>query len=595
MNPIRKFFQGVGRVFAFIRATVLNIFVILLLIGLLAVLIVDDEVTSISSNSVLVLNPSGDLVEQPITEDPFASVLFDEFYAPQTAIPDIVRTLRRASSDQRIKMLVLDFSRVISVDIAQVERIRKEIRKFKDSGKPVWAYSTNFSQAEYLLSLDADIIALDPLGELLFHGVSMTTTYYKELLDNFGVDMNIAVQGNYKSAIEPYIRTTMSDEVKEVNLNLINRIWDRITTQIADARELQQQDILQYAEQIHQIDTETDYSFAQVAQSRGLIDRVVDRKGFEREYQTQFTTKTKPVGFRDYLAQTLDWDVNPGKIAILTIEGPILGLQTIAGHGQSETVRLIDKAAKNSSLSALVVHVRSPGGSVFESEYIRRALQRFKGTNRPLIAALAGTAASGGYWVSLPADEIFATPVTITGSIGVFSVYPTLGNALESVGVRTESLTTTPYANNLDLFVTPSPELRGLQQLQVDRYYSRFVSLVAESRQLEKEDVLKVAGGRIWLGPDAVEAGLVDSVGDLDDAINRAAELASLADYDVEFLTREATPFSLLNVVMSQVKSAFNNAHQPIPDQLLSKYREMSQAITAEGLFSICSYCTVSP
>ena len=595
---IRKLFRGIARVFQFLRNTFLNVLVLLLIIGIVIGITSDETTTSVPTDAVLVLNPSGEIVEQPVTEDPFTTFFFEGFYPLRTSVPDIVKALEFAKSDPRVKLLVLDFSRIASIDIAQVERIRKAIRSFKESEKPVWAFSSNMSQVHYLLSLDADVIALDPLGDLVLTGISMTTTYYKGLIDKFNVDMNISVQGDYKSAIEPYIRTDMSDQVKKVNLNLIDNLWGHLSQEIATARGLNEQVVESYAQQIHTI--QTDQSLADVALEQGFIDRVVDRKKFDADSKLAVSDspypKLKRISLASYLPHVNSWsEFGINRIGVLTIEGAILGLVNSVSQRQSATIRLIEKATKKPEIDALVVHVRSPGGSVFESEYIRRALEKFRETGRPLIASFAGTAASGGYWVALPADEIFATPITITGSIGVFSVYPTLGNTLSEFGITTESLSTSPYSNNLDLFVTPTDELKSLQQLQVDRFYSKFVDLVAHSRSMTPAAVRKVAGGRIWLGTEALGAGLVDKIGDLDDAIEQAAKLAKLDKYEVEYLAPDQPTLPSLSLVLNKMAEIYQADSSNVLRTFSTKSAEVQELMDNNGLYALCSYCAIIP
>ncbi|MYD42865.1 MAG: signal peptide peptidase SppA [Gammaproteobacteria bacterium] len=538
-----RILRGIARAFTFVRNFILNVLFILIFFAVLTALIRSDDLEAIPHEAVLVFDPAGILVEQKTYRDPLFDTVFGASGGSQISITDMLDALDFAANDERVKLVILDFSRLYGVDFAEVERIQEAVLRLKDAGKEIWSFANSYSQGTYLLSAAADEVLMDPMGDLIFSGVTASTTYYKGLLDKLNVNVDVYHEGEYKTAIEPFIRSQMSDEAREVNANLLGTYWDRITQQMTSYRNLTETEFASYATSVHVGDTAPTSNLAQLAVERGFIDELVPRTFLKQRYQAKFEHNLREISFRKYLPHALaDTNASQNVVAVLVLEGEILGLESAITGNRSSWVQQIDRITKSDEYQALVLRVNSPGGSVTESEEIRRALERYKETNRPLVASFAGTAASGGYWISLPADLIYAAPMTLTGSIGVFGLYPNLENALNSIGITNDVMRTSPYGLANDPMVAATPETHALRKLRVQRYYDYFVNLVANARNLSVEQVHQLAQGRVWLGVESTEIGLVDAIGEIEIAVAKAAELADFADrYRVEYISPESS------------------------------------------------------
>ena len=538
LSPIRQVFRAIGRALAFTRVFLLNVFVVLLVIVILAALVSGDEPEPVPREGVLVLNPMGSIVEQPAQTDPFSGFIGFGSSPIQTSIQDILDAIDHARSDDRIKLLLLDFSRVLAVDFAQIERIHKAITEFKDAGKPVWSHAGSYSQSQYVMSLPAEELYMDPLGQLVFTGVSIATQYYKGLLDTLEVEVNVLSKGDFKSAIEPYTRSSKSEHVKAAQQKLVNTLWDQLVKSIASARDLDEHIVRDYAERVHEMGDAATTSIAALPVQAGFIDELLETELLDNRLKETVSQDVKRINLSTYLEHVDKRSVSSGdsSIAVIVIEGEILGLGTLISGEASPWVKQIQQVTSDESIAALVVRVNSPGGSVVESEALRRALREFKKTDRPLVVSMAGVAASGGYWLATPADHITATPTTLTGSIGVFALQPNVERALGNFGVHTDAVTTTPYAAQNSFLTSPTKELMAFRQRQVSDIYERFVGLVMSSRNKPIEDMDALAQGRVWLGDEAMHLGLVDQIGDFDVAIEKAAELAEVETYHIEYI-----------------------------------------------------------
>ena len=584
--------RGIGRAFRFIRETILNILVLLLLIAIISALLSGDEGDHVPSDAVLVLNPSGSLVEQETFSDPILDLIFSSSMPVETSIHKIVRTLEYAATDDRVQLLVLDFSRLLNVDFAELERLQGALLDFNASGKKVWAHATSYSQGTYLLAMVADRVLMDPMGDLIFSGVSASTTYYKDLLDKLKVDVNVYAAGEYKTAVEPYTRTDMSDAARLVNSKLVDALWQRLIQRVTAARDIKEERFVDYATRLHELLESRSAGFAQLAVEFGFVDALVTQSELKDEYREEISPDSQTIGYYSYLPhiEKPSQFGNP-KIAVIVIEGEILGIESTVTGESSSWVKQVERATKDRSYEALVVRVNSPGGSVIESENIRRALVKFKDSGRPIVASFSGTAASGGYWVALPANQIVATPVTITGSIGVFGLYPSIENALQEIGISTDVIRTTPFGLATSAMVASTDAVHKLRSLMVKRYYDRFINLVAAARNKPVKDIEAIAEGRIWLGEDALELGLVDELGDFEVALAKAAELADLSEYRVEFLQRDINFFMPLGNLASKLKRTLVELLHPLDALSGSVNREIDYVRDPSDIYARCQDC----
>jgi protease IV len=450
---------------------------------------------------------------------------------------DIVRSLDLAVTDGRVKAVVLDLSRFMGGGQTSLAAIGDRLDAVKKAGKPVYAFAASYGDDGYQLAAHASEIWLDPLGGVLPTGPGGSRIYYKGLLDRLGIEAHIYRVGTYKSAVEPYMRADMSPESKEATKAVYDEIWGQWRADVAKARPKAQLDAL-IASPAATIEAAKG-DLAQVALANGLVDKLGDSIAFGKYLAAKVGTDRKETigGFAastpDALLASKSPDRSGDPIGVITIAGTIVDGEAGPGTAAGDTVaELIYDALEDDDLKALVVRVDSPGGSVTASERIRLALMAAKERKLPVVISMANLAASGGYWVSTPADVIFAEPSTITGSIGIFGVIPSGREALAKWGVTTDGVRNSPLSGEPDVMGGISPEFDRLAQSVIEKGYRDFLGRVATSRKKTPEQVDAIAQGRIWAGGTARQLGLVDRMGDIDDALAEAARLAKLGKGD---------------------------------------------------------------
>lgn len=588
------FFRGIGRGITILRNVVLNTVFLIVLIAILVAIFSDDDVKAVPNSAVLVLNPAGNLVEQKTYDDPVLNLLFASNVPIETSINDVLNAISYAAKDERIQLVILDFSRLLEVDMAESERIQNALNELRSTGMEVWAHATSYTQGTYMLAMGADRVLMDPMGDLVFSGVTSSTTYYKDLLDKLNINVNVYAEGEFKTAVEPFIRNDMSDAAQTVNTNLVDALWTRMKQRIAAARNIDEARFDAYSTALHELVVDNEVGFADLAVEYGFVDALVTRPELDDEYHERLSPSLRTIKFYDYLPHVPSRrQFGKPKIAVVVVQGEILGVQTQITGQSSSWVKQIEKVQKDEGYRALVLRVISPGGSVIASEDIRRALEEFKETNRPLVASFGGTAASGGYWISLPADQIFATPTTLTGSVGVFGLYPNIDDALAEIGVTNDVIRTTPYGLASSLMVNPTDATHSLRRLTVKRYYDQFVGLVATARDKPVEYIEEVAEGRVWLGSDAVESGLIDELGEIEVAIAKAAALAGLDEYDVEYVQQNAGLLSPLDSLAAEARMWFAETLLPIDSISQNLSREIRFLRDPTNVYARCVYCNL--
>ena len=585
------FLRGVGRGFTVFRNLVLNVLFLVILIIVLVAIFSDDDIKAVPENAVLNLNPAGSLVDQSLYDDPILDFLIGPDLPIDTTINDVLNVLDHAAQDRRIQLVVLDFSRLFDVDFAETERIQNAILELRESGTEVWAHANSYSQGSYLLAMAADRVLMDPLGEFTLSGVSASRVYYHGLLNKLNIDVNVYAEGEYKTAVEPYLRSDMSDAARQINTHLVDSLWTRMKARIAEIRNIDESRIDEYANELHSLLSASDRDAAELAVDFKFVDALVTKSEIDDEYRENIDESLTSIKFYDYL-QHVPTPRNFGqpRIAVVVVQGDILGVQSELTGRTSSWVNQIESVRKDRGYRGLVLRVNSPGGSVYTSENIRRALVKYKKTDRPLVASFAGTAASGGYWAALPADEIFATPVTLTGSIGVFGLYPNVDNALTNIGITNDVIRSTPYGLSDSLTVTPTDATHTLRAQMVKRHYDRFVKLVANAREHPVEYIEERAQGRVWLGEDALDEGLVDQLGELEAAIARTAELANLSEYDVVYVKPSPSAQTPLGLLLSELREAFVRTTFPM-DLLARPLNEIKYLRDPSHAYARCSAC----
>ncbi|MGO1310258.1 MAG: signal peptide peptidase SppA, partial [Kluyvera intermedia] len=502
----------------------------------------------------------------------------------ENSLFDIVQTIRQAKDDRNITGIVLDLKNFAGGDQPSMQYIGKALREFRDSGKPVYAIGDSYSQGQYYLASFANKIWLSPQGVVDLHGFATNGLYYKTLLDKLKVSTHVFRVGTYKSAVEPFIRDDMSPAAREADSRWIGELWQNYLNTVAANRQITAQQVFPGAQAMLDGLRQADGDTAKYALDNKLVDTLASSADIEKAMTKAFGWSKAENNFRaismyDYAVKT---PADTGSsIAVVFANGAIMdGEETPGNVGGDTTAAQIRDARLDPKVKAIVLRVNSPGGSVSASEVIRAELAAAKAAGKPVVVSMGGMAASGGYWISTPADYIVASPSTLTGSIGIFGVINTVENTLDSIGVHTDGVATSPLA---DMAVTKAltPEVQQMMQLTIENGYKRFITLVAQSRKSTPEAIDKIAQGHVWTGQDAKANGLVDSLGDFDDAVAKAAELAKVKTWHIDYYQSEPTFFDMVMDSMSgSVRAALPQALQAyLPAPLASA----ASAVKAES------------
>ena len=483
-------------------------------------------------DGVLTLALKGAVVEQPTKLD-FPDLAGGN-RVREYRLRDLVAALDAAKDDSRVKAVALDLDGFSGGGQTAMSDLSDAIRRVRAANKPVIAYAVGYTNDSYQLASAASEVWLNPLGAVLVSGPGGSNLYYKGLLDKLGVTANVYRVGTYKSAVEPYTRSDMSPEARENYQALGQAVLESWRESVKRARPRGDVDL--FLKDLPGAVTAAGGDMAQAALKAGLVDKIGDRRDFEaRLAQLGGTDSRTDGGYKriklsSYLAEKVD-EKPTGPIGVVTIAGMIVDGKASSGTAGGDSIALaIEDGIRDKAVKALVVRVDSPGGSVLASERIRQALLEAKEKKIPIVVSMGNVAASGGYWVSTPADFIYAEPSTITGSIGVFGILPSFQGTLQKLGIGADGVKTTPLAGEPDLLKGPSPEAGQLIQAGIESTYRRFLSIVAASRHKTPADVDKIAQGRVWDGGTAHQLGLVDGFGGMSEAVAKAAELAKLGD-----------------------------------------------------------------
>ena len=494
---------------------------------------------------VLAFDLNGSVVEQPSRAE-LSEVVAGGGAAQEYRLRDLVAALREARTDDRVKAVALDLDGFTGGGQAALSDLSDAIRAVRSSGKPVLAYATGYTDDTYQVAAAASEIWLNPLGLVAIAGPGGQNLYFRGLLDKLGVTPHVYRVGTYKAAVEPFTRSDMSPEARENAQGLADALLESWRESVLRARPNAKVDA--YMRDMPGAVRAAGGDMAKAALNAGLVDKIADRQAFEQRLaqlggeDDDALGGYKRIKLPAYIRDARE-DQLAGPIGVVTVAGMIVDGKASAGTAGGDTIaQLIEKGLSDSDLKALVVRVDSPGGSVLASERIRQAILEAKRRKLPVVVSMGNVAASGGYWVSTPADFIYAEPSTITGSIGVFGILPSFEGTREKLGLGADGVKTTPLSGEPDLLNGPSPEAEQLLQTGVESIYRRFLGIVAQSRHKSPADVDRIAQGRVWDGGTARQLGLVDGFGGMDEAIAKAAELAKLGDErGVTYLDRPAT------------------------------------------------------
>ncbi|EFA3440118.1 signal peptide peptidase SppA [Escherichia coli] len=550
---IAGFFKWTWRLLNFVREMVLNLFFIfLVLVGVgIWMQVSSSDTKETAGRGALLLDISGVIVDKPDSSQRFSKLSRQLLGASsdrlqENSLFDIVNTIRQAKDDRNITGIVMDLKDFAGGDQPSMQYIGKALKEFRDSGKPVYAVGENYSQGQYYLASFANKIWLSPQGVVDLHGFATNGLYYKSLLDKLKVSTHVFRVGTYKSAVEPFIRDDMSPAAREADSRWIGELWQNYLNTVAANRQIPAQQVFPGAQGLLEGLTKTGGDTAKYALENKLVDALASSAEIEKALTKEFgwskTDKNyRAISYYDYALKT---PADTGdSIGVVFANGAIMdGGETQGNVGGDTTAAQIRDARLDPKVKAIVLRVNSPGGSVTASEVIRSELAAARAAGKPVVVSMGGMAASGGYWISTPANYIVANPSTLTGSIGIFGVITTVENSLDSIGVHTDGVSTSPLA---DVSITKAlpPEAQQMMQLSIENGYKRFITLVADARHSTPEQIDKIAQGHVWTGQDAKANGLVDSLGDFDDAVAKAAELAKVKQWHLEYYVDEPTFF----------------------------------------------------
>lgn len=588
---IAGFFKWTWRVLNLVREMVLNLFFIfLVLVGVgIWMQIGNGSNSEQTARGALLLDISGVIVDKPSTNHRLGALGRQLFGASsdrlqENSLFDIVNAIRQAKDDRNITGIVLDLKNFTGADQPSMRYIGKALREFRDSGKPVFAVGENYSQGQYYLASFANKIWLSPQGQVDLHGFATNGMYYKTLLDKLKVSTHVFRVGTYKSAVEPFIRDDMSPAAREADSRWIGELWQNYLHTVSANRQISPQQLFPGAQAIIDGLTSVGGDTAKYALDHKLVDALASSADVEKALTKQFGwSKTennyRAISYYDYSLKT-PADTG-GTIAVIFANGAIMdGEETPGNVGGDTTASQIRDARLDPKVKAIVLRVNSPGGSVNASEVIRAELAAARAAGKPVVVSMGGMAASGGYWISTPANYIVASPSTLTGSIGIFGVINTVENSLSSIGVHSDGVSTSPLAD-ISMTKALSPEVQQMMQLSIEYGYKRFITLVADARKRTPEQIDKIAQGHVWTGEDAKANGLVDSLGDFDDAVAKAAELAKLKQWHLDYYQDEPTVLDMvMDSMTGSVRAMLPEAIQAmLPAPLVSA----ANTVKAEG------------
>jgi protease-4 len=609
LKLIGRLIVGIWRTLTFLGRLAFNL-VLLLAIGTVVYLIWGGRGTVLPERAALYLAPSGSLVEQR-SEGLLSGDLFDEDVSGETVLQDVIDAIDVARTDDRIAAIHLDVSKLQAASMSKLQDVGSALRRFRDSGKPVIASSHLYTQRGYFLASHADRVYLAPMGGVLLTGLGIYQTYFKEALDRLRVQVHVFKVGDYKSALEPALRNDMSDFDRQANAAVLGTLWSAFKQDVAGQRGIDPASIDDYVnhfpERLRSAGNDTarlalDFRLVDALKTAdevrdeliGIVGEDRSRHSYNRVRLDDYAKATQPPGRG-----------GPGpKVGVIIAQGLILdGTQPAGRIGGDSLSSLIRRVRKDAGIRAIVLRIDSPGGSAFASEAVRRELELARGQDgKPVVVSMGSVAASGGYWIASAADEIWAAPTTITGSIGIFSAFPTFERSLQALGITSDGVGTTRMADAFNPTRPMNPLAAQALNQAMEQGYGVFISRVAEGRKMTADAVERVAQGRVWAGKDACDLGLVDRMGGLSDAITSAAAKAGLDSYAVDFLQQ---PLTRRERLVKELKDLFTaglrlvEGARPEPERIWrglapSGWSDVAKLLSEPfGMYAYCLNCSM--
>jgi protease IV len=557
---IRRIFSFIGKIITGVRAIV-GLLVFVFIVSIIAGMFGGD-LQPIPERGALYLAPSGVLVDQKTYVDPLEQLLSQSGGRDsQTLVREVVEAIDSAAGDSRITHLVLDTDYMAGAGLSKLEEISSALLRFKKSEKPIIALGDNFNQPQYYLAAHADEIILNPMGMVTLTGFSYFGSYYKDALDKLKINVHIFRAGEFKSAVEPYMGNAMSPGVKQERQTLINSLWSSYRQKVESVRGLPEGAVDSFIGNLIPNLQQAQGDSAQLALNEGLVDMIAGRTqtlDYLNEVIPGSDGKFDYINLRGYLnnirlAKLQGGVAKKHKVAVVVAKGSILdGEQPEGNVGGDTLASMLANVRDDENVKALVLRVDSPGGSAFASEIIRDALSAIRDQAIPVVISMGSVAASGGYWISTDADHVMALPTTITGSIGVYGIVPTVEESMAALGIYSDGVGTSGISGLMQLDRAMSPQAEAFFQSGVDGTYNRFLKLVANARDMTTDQVHELAQGRVWTGQQALQLGLIDELGDLKQAIEAAANLAGLDEYAVDYRRK---PLNVYEQFLSEMNS----------------------------------------
>jgi len=598
-NPLSWMFTG--ELFFLTLNSIFVVFIISIVFSIFSSLFLNN--LEDPEGKALVIAPYGPIVEQVASPSDPLDVLLGGGESTELYVGDLLEVLEAASKDERIKDLVLRLDNISGTGQAVLYDVGLALKKIKDSGKSIIAIGDEYSESGYYLASFANEIIMNTQGWILIDGFGRSKMYYKSFLDKLKISFNIFRVGTFKSAVEPYLRDDMSDAAKKANLAYLDVLWSSWVDVVSKNRSLSPEDIQYLVDNTDKLVKESGKGTAEALLKYGMVDKLLSRIE-QREYLLELFGESDSGNsfnqisggsYFQLLQSEKETNNSNNKIAVVVARGTIVdGEQPPGLIGGDSTSRIIKDAHEDENVKAIVLRVDSGGGGVFASEIIRQELIKAKEKGIKVIASMSNVAASGGYWISANADEIWASHNTITGSIGIFGMSPSAEKSLDYIGIHTDGVSTGKLDADMDPTKSLDPMLANIIQAEIEYGYDQFISLVSESRGIDKKQVDEIAQGRVWAGKTALKLGLVDKLGSLQEAIDRAAELAEIDNF------RTYYPAEELDWKQKLLSSIFSISEGIVPESIkgnflvkksLKALSEMESFNDPKGIYVRCENC----
>ena len=610
VKAIRWLISGFWQGLSVCRVFVGNLIFLALIIVFFAIFFYDGK-KDFPDKAALLLALQGDIVIQK-TESMLSSRLMGEATREETLLKDIIDVIDHAKDDQRVQALVLDLHDMGNAATSKLADIGEALKRFKTGGKPIYASADYYGQQQYYLAAHADHLYLHPMGGVALTGFGIYRNYFKSALEKLMIQFHVFRVGTYKSALEPFLRDDMSAYAKEANLSWLSVLWNAYTATISELRGLPPETVDDYINNVSENLSLVKGDTAQLALDHGLVDVLKTRDEVREELialvgEDAEEMTINQIQFDDYLAaiqlQRRQNREDTSKVGVIVAKGIILnGVQPAGKIGGDTLTDLIRQARLDDEVKALVLHIDSPGGSALAAEIIHREIELTRQSGKPVIASMNSIAASGGYWIASAADEIWAAPTTITGSIGIYSAFATFEKSLDYLGVHNDGVGTTRVADAFDTARPLNPIIADSMEQVIQHNYQRFIKTVSEGRNLSLQDVEKIAQGRVWSGKTAKELGLVDQFGNLQDAVQSAANMANLKDYDVIYIEQPLTAREILIKRLNRfLAGAANNILGRAAHPAVRVFKKLGPELEAivelndpQGVYAYCLVCEVN-